>query len=107
MDQTIPCREEDDGPCLVALTAFASSGSSMTASSEAEGTVSSGGAPSTVVAILFYFYLVEKRSRCTGGCYVTHVIHWAAIRHVFPNGRNAIGLSVGWIRNFRRFVTER
>jgi len=56
----------------------------MTASSEAEGTISCGGASSTVVAILFYqlFFFGRKRSRCAGGRYGIHVINWSAIRHV-------------------------
>ena len=55
MNQMIPLEEEseDGGPCLTALAAFVSSDSSMTASSEAEGTIC-GGTSLTVVAILFY-----------------------------------------------------
>jgi len=51
-----PRRKGNEGgrPCLTALTAFASSDLSMTASSETEGTISCGGASLTVVAILFY-----------------------------------------------------
>ena len=61
MDQTIlRGEEEDDGPCLTALTAFASSDSSMTASSEAEGTDSRARASSTVVAIYFIFIWWKK-----------------------------------------------
>ena len=56
MDQTIHyVEEEDNRPCLTALAAFASSDSSMTASSEAEGRASRCGASSTVVAIFIYF----------------------------------------------------
>jgi hypothetical protein len=53
-NQMVLRREENvgGGPCLTALTDFASSDSSMTASSGAEGTISCG--ESTVVAILFF-----------------------------------------------------
>ena len=56
-------REENmgGGLCLTALTDFASSDSSMTASSEAEGTISCGG--STVVAILVFRYFLGGRDR--------------------------------------------
>jgi len=58
MDKTIPGEEEnrDDGLCLTALAAFASSDSSMTASSEADGTMSC----LTVVSILFLFFWRER-----------------------------------------------
>ena len=67
--------KQGGGPCLTALAAFASSDSSMVASSEAEGTISCGG--STVVAILFFIiFSREKKIELsgTGGGYVIHVI---------------------------------
>ena len=97
---------EDDGPWVTALAAFASSDSSMTASSEAEGTVSSGRAPSAVVAILFYF-LTEKRSKGTGGGYVIHVICLSVIRHVTPQWPECDWPVGRMVPELRRLVPKR
>lgn len=72
ISQMVPYGEVNEGckPCFTALAVFASSDSSMTASSETEGTISCGRASSTVVAILFYFFEIEV----PGECYVIHVI---------------------------------
>jgi hypothetical protein len=88
ISQIVPHGEvnEGDKPCFTALAVFASSDSSMTASSETEGTISCGRASSTVVAILFYFFEIEV----SGECYVIHVI---------PSGDKARGfqwLSCDW-----------